>query len=155
MTDAKPPRLGPVCVISVKALIWLALAAYAMIADQPALASTPDWPSVSEVEEIQVLTTDPDGQSRETTIWLIVVGDRGYIRTSSRSSWGDDIERNSEISLRIEGEEYPLRATFIEEEALREKIVAAFREKYGRSDAVIDIMRGSTPRIMLLEEREE
>ena len=38
-------------------------------------------------------------------------------------------------------------------EAVRSRVVAAFREKYGFSDAMISVIRGSNPRIMALAER--
>lgn len=116
-------------------------------------AAEPDWNSVADVEEVRVLTTNQDGTPRETTIWLAVVDGRGYIRTSGWTRWGDNVERNPEIALRIGDTEYPLRASFVEDEALRAKIVATFREKYGRLDGFLGVFRGSKPRIMRLDPR--
>ena len=113
-----------------------------------------DWSSVAEVEEVRVLTTNEDGTPRETTIWLAVVDGQGYIRTSGWTTWGDNVERNPDIALRIGDAEHPLRASFVEDEALRERVVATFREKYGRFDGFLDIFRGSKPRIMRLDPRE-
>ena len=155
MSPTRLLRPSSICVISVKAMLLLAVAALSMVVAQPAASSSPDWQAVSEVEEIQVLTAASEGELRETTIWLVVLDGRAFIRTSSRSGWGDDIERNSEIALRIEGEEYLVGATFIEDEDLRERVTAAFREKYGWSDGMISIFRGSTPRIMLVESRRQ
>jgi len=121
----------------------------------PVLASAaePDWNSVADVQEVRVLTTNQDGTPRETTIWLAVVDGRGYIRTSGWTRWGDNVERNPEIALRIGDTGYPLRASFVEDEALRAKIVATFREKYGRLDGFLGVFRGSKPRIMRLDPR--
>ena len=113
-----------------------------------------DWNSVAEVEEVRVLTTNEDGTPRETTIWLAVVDGQGYIRTSGWTKWGDNVERNPDIALRIGDTEHRLRASFVEDEALRERIVATFREKYGRFDGFLDVFRGSKPRIMRLDPRE-
>jgi len=119
------------------------------------LAEDLDWSRFSEVEEIHVLTTDDAGEQRETTIWLAVLDGDGYIRTSQSTRWGDDVERNPDIALRIGSEVIPVRASFIEEEELREKVGAAFREKYGWSDSMISVIRGSRPRIMHVESRKE
>ncbi len=113
-----------------------------------------DWNSVADVEEVRVLTTNQDGTPRETTIWLAVADGQGYIRTSGSSTWGDNVERNPDIALRIGDSEHPLRASFVEDEALRERIVAAFREKYGRFDGFVNILRGSKPPIMRLDPRD-
>ena len=101
-----------------------------------------------------MLTTNQDGTPRETTIWLAVVDGQGYIRTSGWTKWGDNVERNPDIALRIGDTEHPLRASFVEDEALRERIVATFREKYGRFDGFLGVFRGSKPRIMQLDPRD-
>jgi hypothetical protein len=113
-----------------------------------------DWNTVAEVEEVKILTTNQDGTPRETTIWLAVVEGQGYIRTGGWTTWGDNVERNPDIALRIGDTEHPLRASFVEDEALRAEIVATFREKYGRFDGFLNFFRGSKPRIMRLDPRE-
>ena len=113
-----------------------------------------DWNSVADVEEVLVLTTNEDGTPRETTIWLAVVDGQGYIRTSGWTKWGDNVERNPDIALRIGDTEHRLRASFVEDEALREGIVAAFREKYGGFDGFLNVFRGSKPPIMRLDPRD-
>ena len=113
-----------------------------------------DWNSVADVEEVRVLTTNEDGTPRETTIWLAVVDGQGYIRTGGWTKWGDNVKRNPDIALRIGDTEHPLRASFVEDEALRERIVATFREKYGRFDGFLNILRGSKPPIMRLDPRD-
>ena len=112
-----------------------------------------DWNSVADVEEVLVVTTNEDGTPRETTIWLAVVDDQGYIRTGGWTKWGDNVVRNPDIALRIGDTEHPLRASFVEDVALRERIVAAFREKYGRVDGFLNVFRGSKPLIMRLDPR--
>lgn len=119
-----------------------------------ASAATPDWGGVADVEEVEVLTTNEDGTTRTTTIWLVVMEDNGYIRTSRSTTWGDNVERDSQLVLRIQDVEYPLRATFVEDEELRERIATAFREKYGWFDGLVNALRGSSPRIMKLDPRE-
>jgi hypothetical protein len=130
----------------------LAVAACALLASG-ASASAPDWEAVAGVREIEVLTRDEDGSARETTAWLAVVDGQGYLRTGAGTTWGDNVERSPDVALRIEGREYPLRAAFVSDAALRERVVAAFREKYGWIDGLLDVFRGGHPRIMRLEPR--
>lgn len=112
-----------------------------------ARAAAPNWETLSEVGQIEVITRDDDGAARETTIWFVVVDGQGFIRTGG-STWGENVSRDSNVVLRIEGVDYALRADFIEDDALRERVVAAFREKYGWFDGFIDFVRGSRPKIM-------
>ena len=115
--------------------------------------SGPDWVAVADMDDVEVLTTDADGDARETVIWVAVHEGVPYIRTSGGSSWGDNIERDPDMALRIDGVDYPLRATAVADAALLEGIHAAFREKYGWFDGVAGVMRGSSPRIMRLSSR--
>ena len=112
------------------------------------LAAEPDWDKVAEVRNIEIITHDEDGDARETTIWLAVVDGQGFIRTGS-TTWGENIKRNpNDVVLRIEEKEYPLHAEFIENEKLRERVIAAFHEKYGWTDSLIHFFRGARPNIM-------
>jgi hypothetical protein len=117
-------------------------------------AAEVDWNAVADVEEVEVVTTNEDGTPRATTIWLIVVDGQGYIRTSGWTRWGGNVERNPDIALRIGDAEHLLRASFVEDEELRARIVAAFREKYGRFDGFLNVFRGSNPPIMRLDPRD-
>jgi hypothetical protein len=113
-----------------------------------ARAAPPDWEKVAAVRTIEIVTHDEDGSARETTIWLAVVDGQGFIRTGD-TRWIANIRRNpSDVVLRIEGTEYPLRAEFIENEKLRERVTAAFHAKYGWKDTLVHWMRGSHPNIM-------
>jgi hypothetical protein len=132
-----------ICSLAAAALLWPAAA----------LAELPDWNGVADVGQVQVLTRDADGAERDTTVWLAVVDGQGYIRTGS-TTWGDNLVRNPDLVLRIDGNEYPLRAEFVEDETLREAVGATFREKYGWTDALVGAFRGSHPRIMRLLPRQ-
>ena len=137
-----------------RALLRVALC-IALLAPLPAPAAVPDWAAVAQVREVQVLTTNEDGSTRETVIWLAVLDGQGYIRTTPRTTWGDNVERNPDVVLRIEGTEYPLRASFVTDESLREEIIRTFRAKYGWTDGLLNIVRGRYPRIMRLDPRRE
>jgi len=118
-----------------------------------ASADAPDWNAVAGIQRVVVLTVDKDGDVRETTVWLAVVDGQGYLRTSRSTRWGGNVVREPDIGLRVGDGEYPLRASFVEDEALRQRIVATFREKYGWSDGMMAVFRGSKPRIMRLDPR--
>ena len=119
-----------------------------ILASAAAIAAEPDWEQVKDVGRIEVITHDQDGDVRETTIWLAVLDGQGFIRTGS-TTWGDNIKRNpDDVVLKIEGVEYPLRAELIENDTLRERVVAAFRAKYGWSDGAVNFIRGKRPLIM-------
>jgi hypothetical protein len=132
------PALPALC-----AGLWLAV----LGAAGARAAEGPDWEALADVGTIEVITRDEDGGVRESSIWFAVLDGQGFLRTGG-STWGENISRDPTVVLRIEGIEYPLRADFIEEDTLRARIIAAFREKYGWFDGFVDFVRGSRPKIM-------
>lgn len=127
-----------------------ALAALLVAAAAPAAAV--EWRRLSDVEQVEVVTTDEDGDVRETTVWLVVVDGEGYIRTGN-TRWGSNLVRHPRVMLRAAGEEYALHAEFVQDEARRAAVVDAFRAKYGFVDRLLSVFRGSSPKIMHLVER--
>jgi hypothetical protein len=119
----------------------------------PSAAEALDWAPLRDVGTVAVLTTDPDGETRETTVWIAVLDDAGYVRTGS-STWGDNVVRSPELLLRAAGATHPMRVEFVEDDSERERIAQAFREKYGFSDRALSWIRGSRPKIMQLHPRE-
>ncbi len=128
------------------------LVAVALLAAGPVLAAAPEWAALADEKTVHVMTMDAGGDVGQTKIWLLVLDDVGYIRTSRTTRWGDNVERNPEISLRVNGTDYPLRATFIEDPTQRARLVAGFEEKYG-SNPILNWIRGDNPRIMRLDSR--
>ncbi|MFI5317546.1 MAG: DUF2255 family protein [Myxococcota bacterium] len=114
--------------------------------------SPTDWSSLADVQEIQVLSENADGTPHETTVWLAVVDQEGFIRTGN-TSWYPNLERKPEIAVRIAGKEYAVRAVPIEDEALRERVFAAFRAKYGWSDRMVGWFFPGRPHIVRLAPR--
>jgi hypothetical protein len=113
-----------------------------------------DWDSHAEEQTVTVVTADEGGSVRETTAWLAVLDGQGYIRTGG-TRWGGNIERSQDIALRIGETELLLRVEFVTDEAQRDAVKAAFREKYGFSDWLLNPLRGSNPKIMRLNPRAE
>ena len=114
----------------------LALFVAVFFAAAAARAQSPDWSAVASEDVIEVLTHDPDGELRETKVWLGVEGGTGYVRTSD-SRWQANIERDASLVVRIADREYPLRAERIEDAALRARVNAVFRAKYGFTDRML------------------
>ena len=138
---------------SSRALVALSTVLLAGVFASPsARAAAPDWNAAAGVQTVEIVTTNEDGTPRDTTIWLAVVDGQGYIRTGN-THWEGNIERNPDVVLRIEKAEYPLRAEFVQDAALRARIEQVFREKYGFSDAFIGVFRSGEPKIMRLAPR--
>lgn len=128
------------------AVVWLCCTTVAS-------AQPINWYAVADVKTIVTITVDEDGTTRETTIWLVVVDGQGYIRTSGWTEWGKNIQRNPDIGLRIGETEQLVRASFVTDEGLRQRIVDTFREKYGWFDGFLNIFRRGSSLIMRLDER--
>ncbi len=120
----KPWRLSPL------------LAFVLLLASSDARAQAPDWNEVAVKDTIEILTHDADGDLRETTVWIGVVDGIGYVRTSD-SRWRENIERDSELVLRVGDREYPLRGEFVTDVALRARVNSIFRAKYGFTDRML------------------
>ena len=111
-----------------------------------------DWDGVSAETTVEVLTEDEDGALRVTTVWLLVQNDEGYVRTGG-STWGNNVVRTEELTLRVGEKEYPMSVVFEGDDTRREEIKQGFRDKYGWFDGFIGWVRGSHPKHMRLVAR--
>jgi hypothetical protein len=124
--------------------------ALAVLAFAAGAAEAPDWSTVKDIETVSIATSNADGTLRYTTIWIVVLDGRAYIRTGD-TTWGDNVVGNPSVKLVIDDKEYGLRADFVEADDERARVIAAFNEKYGWSDTVIGwFFRGPRPKIMRL-----
>ena len=57
-------------------LVGLLLVAPAALADPPV-----DWSVAAKPDVVEVLTTNEDGSTRETKVWIVAVDGQGYLRT--------------------------------------------------------------------------
>ncbi len=101
-----------------------------------ARAAAPDWDAVAAEDTLEIVTHDPDGDVRETTVWMGVVDGVGYVRTTD-SRWLANIGRDPNVIVRVAGAEYELRAEQISDAELRARVNAVFRAKYGFLDRVL------------------
>jgi hypothetical protein len=123
---------------------FVAILALAASATEP-----PDWSSIADLDTVLVATNNADGTLRYTTVWIVVVDGRGYLRTGN-TTWGDNVARDPAVRLVIGETEHELRADFVEADDERALVMAAFNEKYGWSDTMIGWFRGPRPTIMRL-----
>lgn len=134
------------------ALAGLALGSVLCLAAASAGAGAFDWTPFAEEDVVQILTVDPDGEPRETKIWIVVVDDAGYIRTND-SRWLANLRRDPETTLRVRGEEVPMRVAFVEEAERKARIEEAFKAKYGFVQRVMSFFRIQEPTVMRVAPR--
>jgi len=111
----------------------------------------PDWSQFTDTETVEVISTEEDGTQRLTTVWIVVIDHQAYLRTAG-TRWGDNVEREGRLRLRVPAGEWELRAETVLSAAEVDRVVAAFREKYGRTDAVMEWLRFGERRVFRLVE---
>ena len=109
----------------------------------------PDWSKFADTQTVEVLSRDEDGGTRVTTVWIVVIDDQAYIRTAG-THWGDNVEREGKLRLRVSAGEWTLRAEKLLQHAEIARVEAAFHEKYGTWDVVMDWFRFGTHRVFRL-----
>lgn len=114
-------------------------------------AAAPEWSELADLETVEVISSDEDGGQRLTTVWIVVLDHQAYVRTAG-TTWGDNVEREGTLRLRVPQGEYTLRAEKVLSESEKHQVVAAFREKYGTTDAVMEIFRFGETRVFRLLE---
>jgi len=111
-----------------------------------------DWTPFAEESVVEILTLDPDGEPRETSVWVVVVGDAAYVRTND-SRWLANLRRDPALRIRVREREVPLHA---EETADREtigRVEEAFKAKYGFMQRMMSALRMREPTVLRLEPR--
>lgn len=128
------------------------LVLFATLIAAPAAASAgPDWDAVADVEVIDILTVDEDGEVRETKIWFVLIDGVSYLRTSD-SRWLENIRRDPKVAIRIGDKTHRQVAREVTTEAWIEKVDAATREKYGWQESFIHFFRIGDPQILELSD---
>ena len=134
-------------------VVPLLLATAMLLVAAPTRADTPDWESLADVKVIEVVTRDADGDLRETKVWVVLVDGAPYLRTRG-SRWLENLRRDPNLVLRIEGREYEARAEEIPGDEIVEKVDRATLEKYGWQERMIHPFRMGKPEILRLLPRE-
>jgi hypothetical protein len=114
-------------------------------------AAAPEWSELADLETVEVISSDEDGGQRLTTVWIVVLDHQAYVRTGG-TRWGDNVEREGKLRLRVPQGEYALRAEKVLAASEIESVEAAFAEKYGSSDWWAGLMRFGETRVFRLLE---
>ena len=72
-------------------------------------AVAPEWNDLADLQTVEVISTNEDGGQRLTTVWIVVLEHQAYLRTGG-TTWGDNVEREGTLRLRVPRGEYTLRA---------------------------------------------
>ena len=126
-------------------LLTLALAGAAQ-------AAALDWQRFQAADTVEVVTHDDDGELRETTIWLVVFDDHGYVRTND-SRWLANIRRGSSVALRLGEEQFAVSAREPNDAALSARVEEQFKQKYGFMQRVMSVFRMQEPTVLELTAR--
>ena len=93
---------------------------------------------VDEGEVVTLTTLDDQGRSSVTGLWIVEIDGEVYLRAGSRhAKWLERVRARPEVELTRDGVTQKVRATPIEDAALRNAVSWAMRDKYGFIDAVL------------------
>ena len=115
-------------------------------------ADYPDWQSIADVHVIEVITRDADGDARETKVWFVLVDGVPYLRTNG-SRWLENLRREPDFTLRIEGRDYEACAEEVAGDAIVAEVDRASALKYGWQERLIHPFRMSKPEILRISPR--
>ena len=127
-------------------ILFLILALYASTAS----AQVFDWPSVATESVIEVLTSDADGELRETPVWIVVIDGAAFVRTND-SKWLANIRRGSAVRVRVRDVESGVLAFEVADAALKARVEKAFKAKYGSMQRIMSAFRMSEPVVLRLD----
>lgn len=105
------------------------LAVLIPFAAEAASAEPVNWDATAQHDVIEILTTDPDGDARETKVWVAALDGRGFVRTND-SLWFQNLVREPDATIRIDDDAYPVRADLVRDAALRVRVDEVFAKKY-------------------------
>lgn len=112
-----------------------------------------DAEALREPKVVEILTVDPDGDLRETKVWIVVAGGSAFVRTD-RSRWLANIRRGSEVTLRVGGLASPVQVRERDALEVRSRVETAFLAKYGFVQRIMSRFRLREPSVLELEEVE-
>ena len=111
-----------------------------------------DWQRFQDTDVVEILTQDEDGEARETSIWIVTFDGHGYVRTND-SRWLANIRRGSSVALRIDADEFPVRARESNDAAITARVEDGFKHKYGFMQRVMSAFRMREPTVLELTAR--
>jgi len=98
-----------------------------------------DWSFAAGQQEIAIETRGAKGRS-SVTVWCVVVGEKLYVATDSRSRkrWVTQIERDPSARVGIAGRTYPVRPRRVQKPEEWDAVMAAYARKYAGQIANYD-----------------
>ena len=90
---------------------------------------------IAEADEVEVESHRSDGSARRTIIWVVVDGDRAYVRSikGGRGVWYREMRNDAETALHVGGERVPVQAVAVDDPGEIARVTDAYQRKYGRS----------------------
>ena len=106
-----------------------------------------------ERTEVAVLrTVDEGGAARETKLWVVDLDGSPWVRVARpERTWFARLRNRPEVELVRHGVALPYRAIEIEDSAMRARVDAAFRDKYGLVDWWYGLLLRRDPRAIRLD----
>lgn len=95
----------------------------------------PTLEMLGRVREVEIETTSLDGEQRHRTIiWVVVVGDRAYIRSeyAEAGRWYREARSEPRIILHAKDAALPATAVLANDAETVEAVSDAYRAKYGK-----------------------
>jgi hypothetical protein len=97
---------------------------------------------IDEGEVVTLMTTDGDSGRHETQLWTVELDRVSYLRASdSDSAWVARLRARPLVELESDGSSARYRAVLLEDPALRTRIDAAMKRKYGFADRFWRVFR--------------
>jgi hypothetical protein len=128
------------------------LAALGVAGAGPARAIEIDWAAFQDESVIEILTVDPDGDPRETKVWVVVVDAAAWVRTND-SRWLANLRRDPALRLRVRDQDYAFFAEEVTDPAATGLVEEAFKAKYGWIQRVMSALRMREPTVLRLTPR--
>jgi hypothetical protein len=107
------------------------------------------WQPAAEESVVELVTQDEDGSARETSVWIVVLDDAGYVRTNA-SRWLANIQRGSPVTLRVRDLATHVQPEEVGDEATKARVEEAFKEKYGTMQRIMSAIRLREPTVLRL-----
>jgi hypothetical protein len=125
---------------------------FALVLLVASAAAASDWGPFAEADVVHIVTTDEDGEARDTPVWFVVVAGDGFVRTND-SRWLANIRRGSEVALRLDDSERAVTAEETTDAAVSAAVEEAFKAKYGLVQRIMSAFRMREPTVLRLREK--
>jgi hypothetical protein len=131
----------------VRALRWLGFALVVLAA-----LGVATYVAGEQTEVAVLRTVDDAGVASETKLWVVDLDGSPWVRVARpERSWFARLRNRPEVELVRHGVALPYRAIEIEDPAMRTRVDAAFRDKYGLVDWWYGLLLRRDPRPIRLD----